>query len=306
MSAAPQPPVTHLCRVPGGMLYVNEFGNPHGPVLLVLGGISGGRGVWQNDGQGWWQALFAAIDIGHFGVLAVDYAGGTGDSQVQPLPRSINQQAQLIAAALQQLGLTQLHGVIGGSYGGLVALELAQCRSLNIERLVIIGAAHRASAQAVMLRHFQRQLVRLGDAAGCSERGLQLARALAMLSYRSSDAMDHYFSDPQQAVDYIEGKGLALVQHDAERARQLFELFGPALDNYRLDPALIQQPTLVIGFTSDQLVPADLLHEFAQQLPHCHALHCVDSSYGHDGFIKSVSAYAEPLQLFLNREVAGV
>lgn len=306
MSAAVQPPVTHLCRVPGGTLYVNEFGNPHGPVLLVLGGISGGRGVWQADGQGWWQSLFAAIDIGHFGVLAVDYAGGTGDSQVQPLPGSITQQAQLIAAALQQLGLTQIYGVIGGSYGGLVALELAQCRSLNIERLVIIGAAHRAAAQAVMLRHFQRQLVSLADTAGCSERGLQLARALAMMSYRSSAAMDHYFADPHRAIAYLEGKGLALVQNDALRARQLFELFGPALDSYRLNPALIQQPTLVIGFTSDQLVPPALLHEFAQQLPRCYALHCVDSSYGHDGFINSVSAYAEPLQLFLNSEVAGV
>ena len=305
MSAAVQPPITHLCRVPGGTLYVNEFGNPHGPVVLVLGGISGGRGVWQVDGQGWWQTLFTAIDVTYFGVLAVDYAGGTGDSQVQPPPQSIHQQAQLVAAALQQLGLTQLHAVIGGSYGGLVELELAQLSSLSIERVVIIGAAHRAPAQAVMLRHFQRELVRLADAAGCSERGLQLARALAMLSYRSSAAMDHYFPDPQQALEYIERKGLALVQNDAVQARQLFELFGPALDSYRLDPTLIQQPTLLIGFTSDQLVPGDLLQEFAQQLPHCYALHCVDSSYGHDGFIKSVDAYAQALEGFLVSEVSG-
>jgi len=303
MSVSVQQPVTHLCCVPGGTLYLNEFGNPHGPVVLVLGGISGGRWVWQVDGQGWWQQLFEAIDLNHYGVLAVDYAGGTGDSQVQPLPISIKHQAQLIAAALEQLGLTQLHAVVGGSYGGLVALELAQQQPISVARLIIIGAAHRAPAQAVMLRHFQRELVRLGDAAGCSERGLQLARALAMLSYRSSAAMDHYFSDPHQAVGYIERKGLALVQTDAVRARQLFELFGPALDNYCLNPALIQQPTLLIGFTSDQLVPPTLLQEFAQQLPHCRAVQLVDSSYGHDGFIKSVADYAQPLREFLLSEV---
>lgn len=305
MSSSVHQTVTHVCGVSGGTLYINEFGNAHGPLLLVLGGISGGREVWRSDGQGWWQALFSAVDVSHYGILAVDYAGGTGESSVQPPPSSINAQAQLIAQALEQLGLTHLHGVIGGSYGGLVALELAQHPSLTIERLAIIGAAHRAPAQAVMLRHFQRQLVQLADAAGCGERGLQLARALAMLSYRSSAAMDHYFSDPQQAVEYIERKGAALVQRDALRARQLFELFGPALDTYRLEPALIKQPLLLIGFTSDQLVPPELLHEFAALLPNCYALHCVDSSYGHDGFIKSVAAYAEPLRLFLSHEVRG-
>lgn len=303
MSAVLASPITHLCSVPGGTLQVNEFGNPHGPVILVLGGISGGRSVWQADGSGWWQDLFEVVELAHFGVLAVDYAGGTGDSQVQPLPCSIAEQAQLVAAALEQLGLTQLHAAIGGSYGGLVALELAQHPGLSIDRLVIIGAAHRAPAQAVMWRHFQRELIRLGDAAGNSERGLQLARALAMMSYRSSAAMDRHFSDPFQALEYLERKGLALVQNHPQRARQLFELFGPALDNYRLDPTRIQQPLLLIGFTSDQLVPPQLLQEFAQQLRYCTAFHCVDSSYGHDGFIKSVAGYAQPLQQFLQVEV---
>jgi homoserine O-acetyltransferase/O-succinyltransferase len=295
--------VTHVCPVPGGQLYLNEFGNPHGPLVLVLGGISGGRSVWQADGSGWWQELFKVVDLQRFGVLAVDYAGGTGDSQVLPVAATITQQAQLIAAALVQLGLTQLHTVIGGSYGGLVALELAQHKSLSMSRLAVIGAAHRAPAQAVMLRYFQRQLLRLGDAAGEPEQGLQLARALAMLSYRSSAAMDQYFPDPQQAVTYIERKGQQLVQADSIAARNLFEQFGPALDSYRLTPQLIHQPTLLIGFTSDQLVPAELLTEFAEQLPHCVGLHCVESSYGHDGFIKSVSAYAAPLQQFLAAEV---
>lgn len=289
--------VTHRCEVAGGTLILDSLGS--GPLVLVLGGISGDRQAISSDQEGWWQGLASAVSPQQYQIITVDYAGGNGESDIAALPQTIADQAAYISSALQQLGYTDFHAVVGGSYGGLVALELAQDKALNFARLAIIGAAHRPTAQAVMLRALQREFVRLGDAAGQPERGTQLARALAMLSYRSADGMDKFFPDPSDAVEYIESRGLRTVQRSLPRARQLFEVFGPALDNYRIEPYHIEQPTLVIGFDSDQLVPPSLLQEFHDNLPDGRGCCILPSSYGHDGFIKDTDAYAPQLAAFL-------
>lgn len=288
---------THQCPVPGGVMYINELGR--GPLVLVLGGISGDRQAITNTADGWWQGLAQAIDPNQFTVITVDYAGGNGESEVIAVPQTIAEQASYISTALQELGWVDFHAVVGGSYGGLVALELAQDKQLNFDRVAVIGAAHRPTAQAVMLRALQREFVRLGDAAGQPERGTQLARALAMLSYRSAEGMDQYYPDPQDAVNYIESRGLRTVQRSLPRARQLFEVFGPALDSYRIEPYHIEQPTLLIGFDSDQLVPPSLLETFHAQLPDGRGCHIFPSTYGHDGFIKNTADYAPVLKQFL-------
>lgn len=287
-------------QVAGGELLLSIVGTESALLpILVLGGISGNRDAINTHGTGWWQGLAEVLNPAACQLIMVDYAGGTGESDVTPLPQTIGAQAALISAALQQHSLTEFHAVIGGSYGGLVALELAQDHNLNFERLAIIGAAHRPTAQSVMLRALQREFVRLGDAAEQPERGVQLARALAMLSYRSAAGMDQYYPDPHDAVVYIESRGLRTVQRSLNRARQLFEVFGPALDAYRIEPSQIEQPTLLIGFDSDQLVPPSVLHEFAQGLTDCRGCHIFSSTYGHDGFIKSTHDYAATLAEFL-------
>ncbi|WP_417686450.1 alpha/beta fold hydrolase [Pseudidiomarina gelatinasegens] len=291
------PAVTHRCPVPGGVLYLNELGN--GPLVLVLGGISGDRDAITDTEDGWWQGLAEAINPGKFKIITVDYAGGNGASEVAAPPTTIAEQAAYISTALQELDWLEFHAVVGGSYGGLVALELAQDKRLQFQRVAVIGAAHRPTAQAVMLRALQREFVRLGDAAGQPQRGAQLARALAMLSYRSADGMDKYYPNPKDAVAYIESRGLRTVERSLPRARQLFEVFGPALDDYRIEPYHIEQPTLLIGFDSDQLVPPSLLHEFHAALPDGRGCHILPSTYGHDGFIKNTADYAAVLASFL-------
>lgn len=295
-------------KVAGGELLVSVSNpaadadaNSSVPLILVLGGISADRNGINQHGTGWWQGLAEAVNPNHYRLVQVDYAGGNGESEVNPLPVSIAEQAGLISSALQQHNLLEFHAVVGGSYGGLVALELAQDKALSIERLAIIGAAHRPTAQAVMLRALQREFVRLGEAAQQPERGVQLARALAMLSYRSADGMDQFYPDPQDAVAYIESRGLRTVQRSLPRARQLFEVFGPALDSYRIEPYHIEQPTLLIGFDSDQLVPPSVLEEFADGLPDCRGCHILGSSYGHDGFIKNTADYAAIVHYFLEQ-----
>jgi len=282
---------------PGSADHFYQYGNPDGPKVLVLGGISGTRDIWNAEHTGWWQGLTEAVPPQSFCVIAADYS---------PKHTSVEGQAEWLATQLRSAGVKRLHAIVGGSFGGLVATSLARPSagngnnaSVDIDKLVLIGAAHRPTAGSVILRGLQREFVRQGDAAGNPEQGLQLARALAMLSYRSFEGLDQYHPEPETALDYVLSRGLRTAQRNPEHARALFENYGPALDSYRFDPAEITQPTALIGFNSDVLVPPVLLEEFSNQLPHCELLHITESSYGHDGFIKSVPNYAAALKQFL-------
>lgn len=130
------------------------------PVVLVLGGISGGRNIYQADtekhGRGWWQGLVEHAELGQYRLLAVDYFGGMGASNCNQVPDKVEAHAETIAEAIPKLGIDELHAVIGGSFGGCVAMALARTQQLNCQRLVVLGAAHRPTAQAVMIRSLQR------------------------------------------------------------------------------------------------------------------------------------------------------
>lgn len=282
---------------------MRRYGRESDSVVLVLGGISGGRNIYQADpqnaGRGWWQGLVEHAELQGYCLLALDYFGGMGESRCQEIPTSVEAHAEVLLAALQQLGIDRLHGIIGGSFGGCVALALAQQGGFSDARLAILGAAHRPTAQAVVLRSLQRDLVALGKAAGTSRRGVELARALAMLSYRGPRGLDTRFPDVTSAVAYVHERAKQLVDSNPFQAEQLFARFGPALDNFRMPPQAISNPLLLVSFADDYLAPKHLMTEFANLLPNCRAHLEVETVHGHDGFILNTASYGPQLKQFL-------
>lgn len=291
----------HAISIGNGHVSVRCYGAADAPQILVLGGISGGRDIFSDSGFGWWQGLAAALPDS-VGVISLDYPGGSGASDIKPVPDRVEHHAECIEQALRALGVTHLQAVVGGSFGGVVALELVRRSVLSIAALVVIGAAHRPTAQALMLRALQREYITVGEQTEHPNRGVQLARALAMLSYRSAEGMDTYHPQGDTAVDYILSRSAQTVAQAPERARNFFVAFGPALDHYRISPTEIKVPTLLIGFESDQLVSPKVLAECAESLPQCGGLHIYPSTYGHDGFIKNTESYAHVCRSFLEQQ----
>lgn len=297
----------HFIDLPQGQLALSTYSpvnaDKGAPVVLVLGGISGGRKIYQVDseqhGRGWWQGLVEHAELFPFRLLAVDYFGGMGESSCNQVPDQVEAHGEAIAQALQKLGINELHAVIGGSFGGCVAMVLARTQQLNCQRLVVLGAAHRPTAQAVMIRSLQRDFIALANTAGQAERGVQLARALAMLSYRGAQGLDTRFPDPAAAVDYMHERAAQLVRSNPQQAAQLFARFGPALDHFRIPPQALHIPTLLVSFAEDYLAPPHLMEEFASQLPSCRAHVRVATVHGHDGFILNTASYGPQLKQFL-------
>src|SRR6184192_4320607 len=93
------------------------------PVVAVLGGISATRHVTSSAADpraGWWENVVGdqrAIDTARFRVISFDYLDRAANG-----PVTTDDQAHALAAALDHAGIDRLHGVVGASYGGMVAL----------------------------------------------------------------------------------------------------------------------------------------------------------------------------------------
>src|SRR5690349_8855101 len=167
------------------------------PVVVALGGISATRRVWQPDEPrgGWWHEVVGpglALDTQRFRILSFDYLGASADSTG---PRdgaefpsvSAYDQAELLLRLINHLGITSLRAIAGASYGGMVALAFGERYPDRVARLIVISAADRAHPMASAWRVVQRRIVKYAIESGTPAKGLELARALAMATYRSAE-----------------------------------------------------------------------------------------------------------------------
>lgn len=278
---------------------VRRVGQLDGPQIIALGGISAGRDV--SGPQGWWRETIVthgAVDLDQFGLIGIDFAPLCNE-RVRLAP---SDQARLIIHALDRLRITRLHAFVGASYGGLVGLALAALAPQRLERLCVISAAHRQSAQALAWRGVQRRIVEFGARHGDAETGLALARQLAMITYRTPQEFEERFGAGVDAhgegeVDrYLGSRGEA---YSASSAPRRWLTLSESIDRALVDPATIAVPTTLAACTDDQLVPAGVIEELAQRLPNLRALHTFGSLFGHDAFLKEPAQIARIIKTCL-------
>jgi homoserine O-acetyltransferase/O-succinyltransferase len=173
--------------------------------VLVVHALTGSA-----DAAGdWWKPLIGprrALDTDTRQVVCLNLLGScygtTGPREVdhfpQITPRDI---ARAQWAALDALGIERVELVVGGSLGGMVALEVALERPMAVDRVMPIAAPARIGNLAAGWNHIQLQLLELDR-----NRGLELARQLAMTTYRSE--ID--FDTRDGIGSYLEHQGVKL------------------------------------------------------------------------------------------------
>ena len=277
----------------------HEIIGPAGaPVVLALGGISAHRHVVQNAADqtpGWWEGVVGAgraIDPTVRRVLGVDYADGGRAANGRPARIvTTREQAERIVALLDQLGIEQLDAVIGASYGGMVALALAQYWPDRVRRTVVIGAAHESHPMATGLRAIQRRIVELGLDTGKSSDAMALARAVAMTTYRTAREFSERFDVHPDIVDgTVEFDVERYLVHSGQRfaermAPERFLALSLSADLHRVVPGHIDVPTTVIAAQGDTLVPPLQMRAMARRLPQLVQFATLRTRYGHDAFL---------------------
>lgn len=217
---------------------------------------------------------------------------------------TIRDMVRLQQQLLDELGITGIEKVIGGSMGGMQALEWCLMDE-RPQAAVLIGMSKRHRPWAIGISHTQRQAIYNDpnwDGGYYSEhqqpkKGLALARMIAMNSYRSPGDFDAKFSrrlqdgsEQFEVESYLSYQGKKLVgrfdavsyvrltqamdSHDIARGRPGYEAITRPLDI----------PITVVGIDSDMLYPPDECRELAALLPNGRYEE-LQSSHGHDAFL---------------------
>lgn len=276
------------------------IGRPGAPVLLTLGGISADRCMDQ-----WWADLLGpgrAFDPDRFRLLGMDWLSRSDGRAVHS-----SDQALALARLLDELGIVRVHDFVGASYGAMVGLAFAARFPQRIGRLVAISGPHQSHPMSTARRLVQRDILRLAAECNAPERGVALARALALTTYRPAQLFKQRFdqASAQARLDelhgYLRHVGVAFAgRFDLARYLSLSE----SMDLHEVDPARVCCETHLVAVDSDELVPEAQLEDLAAGLGGPGRLHRVRSVYGHDAFLKEPDVFNRLISRIVEGELS--
>lgn len=309
--------------------------------------VSGRSGPGQPT-AGWWDALVGpgrAIDTRRWFVVCPNVLGGcqgsTGPASVDPSTGrpygssfpvvSIRDMVRVQALLADRLGIRRWAAVIGGSMGGMQALEWATMLPDRVDALIVASTTAAASAQQIAWSHIGRMAIqadprfRGGDFYDAADgdgphRGLAVARMCAQVTYRSDEVfterfhrtllgrMDFSLGPLFDIEGYLDYHGLKLAKRfDANsyiRLNRAMDLHDVARGRGSTEAALarIAAPVLVAAVRSDGLYPPIQQHVLADGIRSVGGDVTwvdIDSPHGHDGFLIETTQLAAPVRTFL-------
>jgi homoserine O-acetyltransferase len=230
-------------------------------------------------------------------------------------------------ALAEALGIRRIRFVIGGSMGGLQALEWALLDPERVEAVISLAASAFHSPWCMAWSEAQRLALasdpkfRGGDydLLDPPSAGLAAARAMAMVSYRSPASIGQRFGRRRGAEVFGQASShpddfavQGWLRHHGEALTRRFDansyrLLLDALDSHDLgrgrsgcERALgqIRQPVLVGSISSDGLYVPDEQFYLANHLPRA-TLMAIDSTHGHDGFLIDAARFEPCLRRFI-------
>ncbi len=308
-------PLRHGGGLQGVRIAWRLVGPAAAPVVCALGGISAHRRVCGTDDprESWWSEIVGPgrpLDSAHFRILSFDFLGGSGESSPAPTPSfpsiSSYDQAEVLLRIINHLAIKSLKAIAGGSYGGMVALAFGELYPERVGHLIVIGASDRAHPMSTAWRSIERRIVRFGIESGRAAPAIELARALAMTTYRSSEEFAARFAgaptrEEGTLVFPVERYLMARGRDYAARYRpESFLCLSESIDLHRVDATRIFVPTSAVAVREDLLVPLADVRAMVARLP-AGRLYEISSVYGHDAFLKET----EPLKAVFRGALEG-
>lgn len=301
---------------------------------------------------GWWEGIVGpglAIDTSRWFVVCTNVLGGcqgtTGPASPHPLDGkpygsrfpviTIRDMVRAQHRLADALGVRRWHSVIGGSMGGMQAVEWAITYPQRVGSLVAIATCMQSTAQQIAWGAIGRQAIRLDPAwrggdyyeASVGEgpwQGLAVARKVAQVTFRSDNVFTDRFGRDLADMDAVNhGIGLwdafeveRYLDHHADRLIRRFDAnsymyISKAMDLHDVArgrgglesaAARISAPTLAVGISSDILYPSyqqrqvrDLVARNGVRAEYAEIV----SPHGHDAFLVDVPQMADALAAWL-------
>ena len=285
------------------------------PTVLIIHALTGSAAAGGRDG--WWEPVIGtgrALDPAKYRIVCLNNLGscygssGPGDPgfpEDRDAVVTTLDAARSQILALDKVGIDRVHLVTGGSLGGMIVLALGVLAPDRFERLMPIACTAASSSWVVGWNHVAREVLRLDP--GYPEkvtRGLEIARQIAMLTYRAEpglDARQHRQLPPEPGYDGLRIHSYLTRQGELLRGRfnaRSYETLLGMMDSHDLlrplpgesVPAvsLIRSPSLVVDIDSDQLFTSAQSDDLARRLSRNGVSvqrATIHSAYGHDAFL---------------------
>src|SRR6266481_1534729 len=322
--------------------------------ILICHALSGHHhvaGYYQDDPKniGWWDNMVGSgkpIDTNKFFVLGVNNLGGchgsTGPSSINPETGqpyganfpviTVEDWVESQARLADRLGIRQFAAIVGGSLGGMQAMQWSLIYPDRVRHVFAIAAAPNLTAQNIAFNDVARNAILTDpDFHGGNyyqhkvvpTRGLRLARMLGHITYLSDDAMANKFGRGLRSGQFnysyeIEFEIESYLRYQGDKFASYFDantylLMTKALDYF--DPAhdfdgdfnqafsRAEANFLVISFTTDWRFSPQRSHEIVQPLLHNRrnvSYAEIDSTHGHDSFLTQHAQYFAVMRAYLD------
>ena len=321
--------------------------------VMICHALSGNHHVAgkydENDkNPGWWDNLIGPgkpLDTNKFFVIGLNNLGGchgssgplsTNPATDKPWGASfpvvtvedwVNSQVRLA----DYLGIQQLAAIIGGSLGGMQALQWTIAYPERVRNALVIASAPNLTAQNIAFNEVARQAIITDpefhdgdyyDKGVLPRRGLSIARMLGHITYLSDDAMGakfgrklrdghikYGFDVEFEMVSYLRYQGDKFAgEFDANtylRMTRALDYFDPAAEydgDLSMALAKVKSDFLVVSFTSDwrfsparsrEIVKALLDNERSVSYAE------VTAAHGHDAFLMPDEHYHNIMRQYL-------
>jgi homoserine O-acetyltransferase/O-succinyltransferase len=295
------------------------------PVILVCHALTGNQeAVGTDENPGWWSGLVGLegyIDTDKFQVITFNILGGcsgsTGPASINPRTErpymgnfpniTIRDVVHSQFLALRQLGINEVHAVIGGSLGGMQVYEWGIIFPDFMKLLIVLAATPYLSDYAIAYNAVGRQSI-VSDPEwkngsydnGAILKGLQVARMLGMITYRSANMFNLRFQRSKdernvyEIESYLTYQGEKLSQRfDANSYLCLLSMMdkhdiGWERNGWLNALTTIKAKVVAFGFTGDLLYPSDQIRWVTEELVTQGkeaVFHEISTEYGHDGFL---------------------
>ncbi|MDR3236044.1 MAG: homoserine O-acetyltransferase [Prevotellaceae bacterium] len=268
----------------------------------------------------WWDTLVGAgkyFDTEKYFIVCANILtscyGTTGPHSVNPAAgkpylldfplTSIRDMVQAHELLRTHLGIVQIDLLIGGSSGGFQAVEWAISNPPLIKNLCLICCNARVSAWATAFNESQRMALN-ADASFAAQasadggkKGLECARSIALLTYRSYSGYEATQSEHDDDC-FLAQRACSYQRYQGEKLSKRFNAYSYyyltlGLDTHNVGRgrggvakalSQITAKTLCIAIDSDVLFPVCEMETVAAHVPHAE-LHIISSTFGHDGFL---------------------
>lgn len=315
-------------------LQYERVGPIDAPVILVCHALTGNHvTVGTMESPGWWHGLIGKekyVDTEKFQVITFNVLGGCdgslGPASINPKTNesyrtnfpsiTIRDMVHAQYKALQRLEINKLVAVVGGSLGGMQVLEWGILYPTMMEKLIVLAATPFFSDYGIAFNHIALSAIQndphWNDGfyhEAQSIKGLEVARMIGMVTYRSSSLFTERFerskvNSDYEVTSYLNYQGQKLVQRfDPNSYIYLLRAMnghdiGESRGGWQQACQNFKRPLLAISFANDLIYEPPFIKSLTDNVPNSCYYH-VQTKFGHDGFLTEFDKWGEKVQSFI-------